>query len=64
MTDYTEVLSIKNKLKNKKYTFIGSGIIAGVLIERLIKSGSVLPENIIASDVKTERLAELNSLIL
>lgn len=42
-----------------KISFIGGGIIAGVLIERLIKSGSVSPQNIIASDLNTERLAEL-----
>jgi pyrroline-5-carboxylate reductase len=47
------------KLKNKKYSFIGGGIIAGVFIERMIKSGAVLPENIIASDIKAERLSEL-----
>ncbi|MCL5030624.1 MAG: NAD(P)-binding domain-containing protein [Bacteroidetes bacterium] len=48
-----------DELKNKKYSFIGGGIIAGVLIERLIKSGFVSPQNIIASDNKAERLAEL-----
>ena len=42
-----------------KISFIGGGIIAGVLIERLIKSGSVSPQNIIASDFNTEHLAEL-----
>jgi len=38
-------------LKHKKFSFIGGGIIAGVFIERLIKSGSVSPQNIIVSDV-------------
>lgn len=46
-------------LRETKYSFIGGGIIAGVFIERLIKSGSVPPQNIIVSDVKSERLAEL-----
>jgi pyrroline-5-carboxylate reductase len=46
-------------LKQKKFSFIGGGIIAKVFIERLIKSGSVLPKNIIASDIKPERLQEL-----
>ena len=46
-------------IEERKISFIGGGIIAGVLIERLIKSGSVSPQNIIASDIKVERLSEL-----
>lgn len=46
-------------LEERKISFIGGGIIAGVFIERLIKSGTVQPVNIIASDVKPERLKEL-----
>lgn len=47
------------ELINKKYSLIGGGIIAGVLIERLIKSNSAMPQNIIASDIKPERLETL-----
>jgi pyrroline-5-carboxylate reductase len=46
-------------IEERKISFIGGGIIAGVLIERLIKSGSVPPQNIIASDIKVEKLSEL-----
>ncbi len=46
-------------IEEKKISFIGGGIIAGVFIERLINSGSVKPENIIVSDIKVERLTEL-----
>lgn len=46
-------------IEERKISFIGGGIIAGVFIERLIKSGSVSAQNIIASDVKVERLVEL-----
>ncbi|HWQ03378.1 MAG TPA: pyrroline-5-carboxylate reductase [Candidatus Nitrosotenuis sp.] len=46
-------------LKAKKYAFVGGGIIAGVFIERLLKSGVAGPQDILASDVRTERLEEL-----
>ncbi|MCX6173952.1 MAG: pyrroline-5-carboxylate reductase [Ignavibacteriales bacterium] len=47
------------KIEEQKISFIGGGIIADVFIERMIKSGLIMPENIIVSDNKTERLVEL-----
>ena len=41
-------------LEERKISFIGGGIIAGVFIERLIKSGFVFQSNILVSDIKQE----------
>jgi len=46
-------------LANKKLSFLGGGIIAGVFIERLLKTGVTTPENILATDIRPERLEEL-----
>lgn len=46
-------------LKNKKYAFLGAGIIAGVFIERLVKAGVAEPGSILASDIRPDRLEEL-----
>jgi len=46
-------------LMEKKMSFVGSGIIAGVMIERLLKTGATSPERILATDIRPERLAEL-----
>jgi len=45
--------------KDKKFAFLGAGIIAGVFIERLLKAGVTRPENILATDIRPERLEEL-----
>lgn len=50
-----------SQIHTKKYAFLGGGIIAGVFIERLIKGGGVPPENILATDVRPERLEELRN---
>mgnify|MGYP005849520229 CR=1 FL=1 len=44
-------------VKDHQHAFLTAGIIAGVFIERLIKSGAP-PAAIIASDVRPERLEE------
>lgn len=44
-------------VKDHHYAFLTAGIIAGVFIERLIKSGAP-PAAIIASDVRPQRLEE------
>lgn len=49
------------ELQSKKISFIGAGIIAGVFIERLVRSGIVRPDNILATDVKQEQLNKLHS---
>jgi pyrroline-5-carboxylate reductase len=48
-------------LEERKISFIGGGIIAGVFIEQLIKSGFVFQSNILVSDIKQERLDELKN---
>jgi pyrroline-5-carboxylate reductase len=48
-------------IKNLKFSFLGAGIIAGVFIERLLKSGGVKPEQIFATDIRKDRLEELNN---
>ena len=48
-------------LEERKISFIGGGIIAGVFIERLIKSGFVFQSNILVSDIKQEWLDELKN---
>ncbi|MEX1277413.1 MAG: pyrroline-5-carboxylate reductase dimerization domain-containing protein [Bacteroidota bacterium] len=44
---------------NKKFSFLGGGIIAGVFIERLLKAGVSRPDQIIATDPQEDRLEEL-----
>jgi pyrroline-5-carboxylate reductase len=46
-------------MKDKKIGFVGAGNMAGALIKGLLHSGTVGPEQIQASDVREERLAEL-----
>jgi len=43
-------------IEERKISFIGGGIIAGVFIQRLIESGFVFQNNILVSDIKPERL--------
>jgi pyrroline-5-carboxylate reductase len=49
------------EIESRKYAFLGGGIIAGVFIERLLKGGSVPAEQVLATDVRPERLAELRN---
>ena len=51
---------LSEKVADHRYAFLGAGIIAGVFIERLIKTG-VPPGSIIASDVRPERLEEIRT---
>jgi pyrroline-5-carboxylate reductase len=44
----------------EKCAFLGSGIIAGVWMERLLSAGVVQPQQIMACDVRPERLEELS----
>lgn len=46
-------------LTDKKIAFLGAGIIAGVFIERLLRAGVSMPEHIIATDPREDRLEEL-----
>jgi pyrroline-5-carboxylate reductase len=46
-------------LAGKRIGFIGGGNMAGALIRGLIQSHSVTPDQLVASDVKAERLSEL-----
>ncbi len=48
-------------LQNRKYVFLGAGIIAGVFMERLIKSRVADPSAITATDIRLDRLEELKS---
>ena len=47
-------------MKTRKLGFLGAGNMAGALIKGLLHAGVVLPSNIIASDVKLERLEQLH----
>ena len=46
-------------MKDTKIGFVGAGNMAGALIKGLLHSGTVTPAQILASDVREERLAEL-----
>ncbi|MCL6547046.1 MAG: NAD(P)-binding domain-containing protein [Bryobacteraceae bacterium] len=46
-------------LSGKRYASLGGGIIAGVFIERLIQGAGVPPGNILATDIRPERLEQL-----
>ncbi len=48
-------------MENKKIGFVGAGNMAGALIKGLLLSGTVTPPQILASDVRDERLAELSA---
>lgn len=48
-------------LGRNNYAFLGGGIIAGVFIERLLKGARVPPANLLATDVRPERLEALKS---
>lgn len=47
------------RLKDKKFAFLGAGIMAGVFVERLLKAGATTPEHILATDIRPERLEEV-----
>lgn len=44
----------------EKFAFLGAGIIAGVWMERLLDAGVVEPDQIMACDVRPQRLEELS----
>src|SRR5512134_2171820 len=46
-------------IENQRIAFLGAGIIAGVLIKRLLAVGAVSADQILATDIRTERLEEL-----
>jgi pyrroline-5-carboxylate reductase len=46
-------------LRHLRLAFLGAGSIAAPLIGRLVKSGAILPENILATDRRPERLVEM-----
>jgi pyrroline-5-carboxylate reductase len=46
-------------MKNKKLGFLGAGNMAGALIKGLLHGKVLPPQNIVASDVKAERLEQL-----
>jgi len=46
-------------IEKRIISFIGGGIITGVFVERMINSGLHSPDNIMVSDIKKERLEEL-----
>ena len=43
-----------------RLAFLGGGIIAEVFIDRLLSTGAMQPGNILATDIRPERLAELS----
>lgn len=43
----------------QRLAFIGAGIIAGVWMERLLSAGAAVPEQIMACDIRLERLEQL-----
>jgi pyrroline-5-carboxylate reductase len=48
-------------IADKKFAFLGAGIIAGVFIERLLKAGITRPDHIVATDPREDRLEELKN---
>lgn len=52
-------MAASRDIQTHKYGFCGSGIIAEVFIERLLKGAGVPPENILATDIRQERLSLL-----
>jgi pyrroline-5-carboxylate reductase len=50
-----------SEIQTKKYAFLGGGIIAGVFIERLLRGGGLPVGNLLATDIRPERLEELKS---
>jgi pyrroline-5-carboxylate reductase len=48
-------------MKTRKLGFVGAGNMAGALIKGLLHAGVVAPENIVASDVKGDRLKQLHA---
>jgi pyrroline-5-carboxylate reductase len=48
-------------LKDKKLCFLGSGNMGEALVSGLVLSGAAVPENIICTDVREERLEELRT---
>lgn len=46
-------------MRDKTIGFVGAGNMAGALIKGMLHSGTVRPDQIVASDVRDERLAEL-----
>lgn len=46
-------------IENQRIAFLGAGIIAGVFIKRLLAVGAVSADQILATDIRTERLEEL-----
>jgi pyrroline-5-carboxylate reductase len=48
-------------MKSRKLGFVGAGNMAGALIKGLLHAGVVAPENIVASDVKGDRLKQLHA---
>jgi pyrroline-5-carboxylate reductase len=53
--------SDKARMRGRKVGFIGGGNMAGALIRGLLHSETMTPDQIRASDVKTDRLAELSA---
>jgi pyrroline-5-carboxylate reductase len=47
------------ELRDKKFVFLGAGIIAGVFIERLLNARVAEPAHIVATDINKERLDAL-----
>src|SRR5215468_6486276 len=48
------------RMAGRKIGFVGGGNMAGALVRGLLQSRTVTPDQIRASDVKEERLAELH----
>lgn len=46
-------------LRHLRLAFLGVGSITEALVERFVSSGTILPENILAIDTRSERLAEM-----
>src|SRR5262245_25184869 len=51
----------KERMRGRRIGFLGAGNMAGALIRGLLQSETVAPDQIRASDVKEERLAELQA---
>ncbi len=49
------------EIASARYTFLGGGIIAGVLVERLVRGAAVPAGNVLATDVVPERRERLRS---
>lgn len=56
-----EFLDERCNSADKKFSFLGAGVIARVFAERLLKTGVASPGRILATEIQTQRLGEIQN---